>query len=65
MNVRWRSKKPWVLTFSYSRAIQQPALDIWKGEESNVAAAQQALYHRAQCNSMACQGEYRPEMEKS
>ena len=64
MNVRWRSKMPWVLTFSYSRAIQQPALDSWKGEEAHKAAAQKALYHRAQCNSMARRGEYRPEMEK-
>ena len=55
---------PWVLTFSYSRAIQQPALDTWKGEEINKAAAQKALYHRAQCNSMARRGEYRQEMEK-
>ncbi|HVN78398.1 MAG TPA: class I fructose-bisphosphate aldolase [Terriglobia bacterium] len=64
MNVRWRSKMPWILTFSYSRAIQQPALDSWKGEEAHKAAAQKALYHRAQCNSMARRGEYRPEMEK-
>jgi fructose-bisphosphate aldolase class I len=65
MNLRWRSKMPWVLTFSYSRAIQQPALDTWKGEEINVVAAQKALYHRAKCNSMARRGEYRQEMEKS
>ncbi len=64
MNIRWRSKMPWVLTFSYSRAIQQPALDSWKGEEINVVAAQKALYHRAKCNSMARRGEYREEMEK-
>jgi fructose-bisphosphate aldolase class I len=64
MNLRWRSKMPWVLTFSYSRAIQQPALDTWKGEEINVVAAQKALYHRAQCNSMARRGDYRQEMEK-
>ena len=64
MNVRWRSKMPWVLTFSYSRAIQQPALDTWKGEETHKAAAQKALSHRAQCNSMARRGEYRQEMEK-
>jgi fructose-bisphosphate aldolase class I len=64
MNVRWRSKMPWVLTFSYSRAIQQPALDIWNGEEARKAAAQKALYHRAQCNSMARRGEYRQEMGK-
>ena len=64
MNQRWRSKMPWVLTFSYSRAIQQPALDTWKGEEANKAAAQKALYHRAQCNSMARLGKYSLEMEK-
>ena len=64
MHLRWRSKMPWVLTFSYSRAIQQPALDTWKGEETNKAAAQKALYHRAKCNSMARRGEYRQEMEK-
>ncbi|MGA8574028.1 MAG: class I fructose-bisphosphate aldolase [Desulfobaccales bacterium] len=63
MNLRWRSKMPWVLTFSYSRAIQQPALDTWKGEEINKTAAQRALYHRAKCNSMARRGEYRQEME--
>ncbi|MEJ2670777.1 MAG: fructose-bisphosphate aldolase class I [Deltaproteobacteria bacterium] len=65
MHLRWRSQMPWVLTFSYSRAIQQPALDTWKGEEANKAAAQKALYHRARCNSMARRGEYSPEMEKS
>ncbi len=64
MHVRWGSKLPWKLTFSYSRAIQQPALDLWKGDEKNVVAAQQALYHRAKCNSMACQGRYDPGMEK-
>jgi fructose-bisphosphate aldolase class I len=64
MNQRWRSRMPWVLTFSYSRAIQQPALDAWKGEEANKDAAQKDLYHRARCNSMARRGEYRHEMEK-
>ncbi len=64
MNLRWRSKMPWVLTFSYSRAIQQPALDTWKGEAINVVAAQKALYHRTKCNSMARRGEYRQGMEK-
>ncbi|MFZ0929125.1 MAG: class I fructose-bisphosphate aldolase [Syntrophobacteraceae bacterium] len=64
MNVRWGSKVPWILTFSYSRAIQQPAMDTWKGQEVNRVAAQKALYHRAKCNSMARRGEYRDEMEK-
>ncbi len=65
MNLRWRSKAPWALTFSYSRAIQQPAMDTWKGKEINAVAAQKALYHRAKCNSMARRGEYRDEMEKA
>jgi fructose-bisphosphate aldolase class I len=38
-------------------------LEIWKGKEAKVAAAQQALYHRARCNSVARLGEYRTEME--
>ena len=63
MNLRWRSKAPWALTFSYSRAIQQPAMDTWKGKEINRVAAQKALYHRAKCNSLARRGEYRDEME--
>ncbi len=32
MEVKHRSRAPWPLTFSYSRAIQQPALEYWKGE---------------------------------
>ncbi len=58
MNVRFKSRLPWALAFSFARAIQQPALDIWRGEEANVGAAQQALYHRAKCNSAARRGEY-------
>jgi fructose-bisphosphate aldolase, class I len=65
MNVRWRGKMPWVLTFSFSRAIQQPALDTWKGEEANKAAAQKILYFRARSNSLARRGEYTADMEKT
>jgi fructose-bisphosphate aldolase class I len=56
---------PWALAFSFARAIQQPALEIWSGRQGNVAAAQQALYHRALCNKVARSGEYSSEMEKS
>ena len=65
MHVRFKSKMPWALTFSYSRAVQQPALEAWAGKDANVVAAQQALYHRAKCNSAARRGEYTPEMEKA
>jgi len=64
MNVRFKSRLPWVLAFSFARAIQQPALEIWKGHEANVLAAQQALVHRARCNQAARRGEYSAEMEK-
>ncbi|MGC8560542.1 MAG: class I fructose-bisphosphate aldolase [Phycisphaerae bacterium] len=65
MNVRWKSKMPWPLTFSFSRAIQQPALEIWAGNSGNVNAAQQALVHRTRCNSAARQGGYSPDMERA
>jgi fructose-bisphosphate aldolase class I len=65
MNARFKSKMPWALTFSFSRAVQQPALETWAGKDENVAAAQKALYHRAKCNSAARRGEYTPEMEKA
>jgi fructose-bisphosphate aldolase class I len=64
MNVRFKSRLPWALAFSFSRAIQQPALEIWMGQEANVPAAQQALYHRARCNQAARRGEYNAAMEK-
>ena len=58
MNVRFKARLPWALAFSFARAIQQPALEIWHGEEANVKAVQQALLHRARCNRAARQGEY-------
>lgn len=65
MNVRFKSQLPWALAFSFARAIQQPALEIWLGRESNILAAQQVLYHRAKCNRDARRGEYNTAMEKA
>ena len=65
MNVRFRSRRPWALAFSFGRAIQQPALEIWHGDEANVRAAQQALHHRATCNRAARRGEYSAAMERT
>jgi fructose-bisphosphate aldolase class I len=64
MNLRFQFRLPWEIAFSFARAIQQPALEIWRGQESNVVAAQAALLHRARCNRAARQGNYRPEMEQ-
>ena len=54
---------PWPLSFSFARALQHPALTIWAGNDTNRAAAQQALLHRARCNCAALKGEYSAEME--
>jgi fructose-bisphosphate aldolase class I len=63
MNVRFKPQVPWALAFSFARAIQQPALEIWRGADANVPAAQQALNHRARCNRAARRGEYSAAME--
>lgn len=55
---------PWPLSFSYSRALQQPALKTWRGSAANVAAAQKAFYHRARMNSLASMGKYSADLEK-
>ena len=48
--------KPWVLSFSFARALQQPALSIWKGEDRNKIAAQEAFTERLSANSAARDG---------
>ncbi|ADJ27384.1 Fructose-bisphosphate aldolase [Nitrosococcus watsonii C-113] len=58
MNARWQSQLPWALAFSFARAIQQPAMEIWSGQDAHVTAAQQALLHRADCNRAARRGKY-------
>lgn len=65
MNVRFKSRLPWALSFSFGRAIQQPAMGIWRGETANVAAAQRALEHRARCNWAARRGDYDATMERA
>jgi fructose-bisphosphate aldolase class I len=56
---------PWELSYSYGRALQEPALTIWHGEQANVGAAQTAFYHRSNCNSAARSGSYTLELERS
>ena len=54
---------PWQLSFSYGRALLEPALKKWAGEMANAEAAQKAFYHRARCNAAARSGEYTAAME--
>ena len=49
---------PWGLSFSYGRALQHAALNAWRGEASNVEAAQAAFRHRAHMNSLAALGKW-------
>ena len=55
---------PWVLSFSFSRALQDTAMRTWAGRGENAAAAQQAFSRRLELNSLARQGKYRAEMEQ-
>jgi fructose-bisphosphate aldolase class I len=55
---------PWPLTFSYSRALQNPALKAWRGQAGNAAAAQKAFHHRAHMNGLAAQGKWKADLEK-
>lgn len=55
---------PWHLSFSYGRALQEPALHTWSGNSNNIADAQSALLTRAKLNSAATEGQYATAMEK-
>ncbi len=65
MNVRFAGRVPWGLSFSYARAIQQPAMEIWRGEDARTREAQQALAHRARCNGAARRGQYNAALDQS
>ncbi|MDP4078955.1 class I fructose-bisphosphate aldolase [Acidovorax sp. A1169] len=67
MHTRFRTSSagplPWSLSFSFGRALQHPALEIWAGQEAHRHAAQRELLHRARCASAASSGQYDPAME--
>ena len=52
--------QPWLLSFSFGRALQEECLNAWQGKDENVTKAQEVLYKRAAANSLACLGEYNP-----
>jgi fructose-bisphosphate aldolase class I len=57
--------KPWKLSFSYGRALQDAALEAWHGRDENLKTAQEAMSHRARCNGAASLGRYSDEIEAS
>ena len=64
MNVMYPGA-PWVLSFSYARALQDPAMRAWGGRKENIAAAQAAFYQRVKMNSLARAGKWNPAMERA
>ncbi|QDT44133.1 Fructose-bisphosphate aldolase class 1 [Gimesia alba] len=65
MNVKYKSRVPWAMAYSFARAIQQPGMSIWAGDPANVEAAQKSIAHRAKCNRDARRGEYSAAMEEA
>ncbi len=65
MHVCGGERLPWAVTFSFSRALQQPVLDLWRGNPANTHVAQQALLQRMRCNRAARRGAYLSTMESS
>jgi fructose-bisphosphate aldolase class I len=62
---RLKGAKPWVISFSYGRALQDPALLAWRGKSENASAAARALAKRARLNAAACHGAYTEQMEQA
>ena len=56
---------PWPVTFSYSRAIQQPAMKVWMAKRENVPAAQRMLLERLELLVLARRGIYESRLERS
>ncbi len=57
---------PWPLSFSYSRAIQNPVLKMWAADpKNNITKAQAALLFRSKMNSLAAQGKYSDDLEQA
>ena len=63
MHNKFKNHLPWIVSFSFARAIQEPALNAWKGQETNVAEAQKILYKRAKIDAKARKGVYNAAME--
>ncbi len=56
---------PWQLSFSYGRALQQPALKAWGGDDSKRDDAQAAYLHRCRMNNLARKGEWTEDAEEA
>ena len=62
IHTKFKGRLPWIVAFSFARAIQQPALDTWKGQDANINAAQKLLYKAAKLDAAARAGKYVSDM---
>ena len=60
-----RGPHPWQLSFAFARALHMPALEAWRGEAANAAAAHEALLHRARMNGLARSGGWSADLERA
>jgi len=56
INSKYKEVLPWPVTYSFSRALHQPALEIWKGKDENATAAQESFLEQALLNHNARKG---------
>lgn len=63
MNLRFHGRLPWALSFSFARAIQQNAMQLWNGQQANLPSAQRMIQHRISCCRAARQGLYDPQTD--
>lgn len=59
INLNYKEELPWPVTYSFSRALHQPALEIWKGKPEQVKAAQESFIEQAKANRAARKGEFK------
>ena len=64
INAAAGGRAPWVLSFSFARALQDPVMHLWAGNTAKVTAAQKAFQHRLHMNSLARDGKWAPALEK-
>ena len=58
-------RRPWFLSFSFGRALQNSAIKAWNGKDENVEAGQQAFLVRAKANSESQLGKYEGSTDKT
>jgi fructose-bisphosphate aldolase class I len=62
---RLEIRRPWVLSFSYGRALQHSCIRTWAGKDENLAKAQDVLTVRMKANSEATLGKYQGSKDAS